>query len=121
MEIEQYDAEYNYNNELDIVNIKVKKEYDYKESVDFNTGVFLDFDKNNLPVNLEIISASKRINVRKEFLKNPDGNVTISISSDIIKLDVYFINDDEEHVLHYVNRHAENLKINDLETKFALV
>ena len=121
MNIEQYDTEYTYDYELDIVNIKVKKEYIYQESIDFNTGVFLDFDENNFPVNLEIISASKRLNVQKEFLIKPDGNVTISINYDLVKLDIFFRNENEEHIIHYINQHAENLKINDLETKFALV
>ena len=85
------------------------------------SGVFLDFDKNYFPVNLEILSVSKRLNVEKEFLISPDGDVNITISSDLINLNVVFRNDDEEHFLKFVNRHAENLKITDCETIFALV
>ena len=67
------------------------------------------------------LSVSKRLNVEKEFLISPDGDVNITISSDLINLNVVFRNDDEEHVLKFVNRHAENLKITDCETIFALV
>ena len=121
MEIKQIDAEYTYDYDLDIVNIKVKQEYAYDESVDLETGVFLDFDENKFPVNLEILSVSKRINVDKEFLINPNGDVKIIIDSDLISLEVCFNNNNEEHLLKYSNRHEENLKINDLETTFALV
>ena len=121
MEIKQIDAEYTYDYDLDIVNIKVKQEYAYDESVDLETGVFLDFDENKFPVNLEILSVSKRINVDKEFLINPNGDVKIIIDSDLINLEVCFKNNNEEHLLKYSNRHEENLKINDLETTFALV
>ena len=84
-------------------------------------GVFLDFDENNCPVNLEILSASKRIGIDKKFLINPNGNVSILINSDLITLGVYFEIDSEEYHLHYADKHIENLKINDLETNFALV
>ena len=43
----------------DIANIQVKQDYNYKESVDLDVGVFLDFDENDFPVNLEIISPPK--------------------------------------------------------------
>ena len=121
MKIKQLDVEYTYDYDLDIVNIKVKQDYKYNESIDFDTGVFLDFDDNNFPVNLEMLSASKRLGVEKEFLIAPNGNVNISINSDLIKLDIYFKKGSEEHVLHYSDSHIENLKINDLETEFAIV
>lgn len=114
-------AKYEYNYDLDIVNIKVKKDYIYEESVDLETGVFLDFDKNYFPVNLEILSVSKRLNVDKEFLINPKGNVNILINSDLIKLDVIFKNNDEKHFLNYSDKHGENLKMIDSQTSFALV
>ena len=80
-----------------------------------------DFDKDMFPVNLEILSASKRIDVEKEFLTNPDGDVKIVIESDLIQLEVCFKNNDEEYVLKYCNRHEDNLKIENLKTTFALV
>ena len=120
MEIKQLDAEYTYDYDLDIINIKVNQEYTYQESVDLDVGVFLDIDMNNFPVNFEILSASKRINIEKEFLINPNGNVTIFIAEDLIRLDVYFEINGKEEVLSYINRHEENLKLNNLEVKFAL-
>lgn len=121
MEFNNLNAKYEYNYDLDIVNIKAKKDYIYEEYVDLETGVFLDFDKNYFPVNLEILSISKRLNVDKEFLINPEGNVTIVVDCDLIKLNVIFKNNDEQYVLNYCDKHGENLKLTDCQTSFALV
>lgn len=121
MKIKQLDTEYTYDLDLDIVNIKVKQEYVYRGSVDLDVGVFLDFDVNDFPVNLEILSASKRLNIEKELLNNLNGNVKIIISSDLIQLDVNFLIDDKNYVLQYFDKHSENLKITDIETSFAIV
>lgn len=112
---------YTYDFDLDIVNVRLKREYAYSQSVDLDVGVFLDFDVNDFPVNLEILSASKRLGTEKELLINPDGNVEIIISSDLIELDANFLINDENYALYYSDRHGENLKIADTKTSFALV
>ena len=43
MIIKQLDAEYEYDLNLDIVNIQVKQEYVHKESIDLDIGVFFGF------------------------------------------------------------------------------
>lgn len=121
MQIKELEAEYTYEYDLDIVNIKVKKDYIYRESIDFDVGVFLDFDDEDFPVNLEIIDASKRMNIGKDFLINPSGNVNICINSNRIELKVQFENDETKHVLEYTNILKANLNITDSETNFALV
>ena len=59
MDIKNFEAEYTYDYDLDVVNIEVKQNYSHDKSIDLGFGIFLDFDKNQLPVNLEIVSASK--------------------------------------------------------------
>ncbi len=95
MDIKKYEAEYTYDYNLDLINIEIKDEYTHKKSLELSFGVFLDFDDNNLPVNLEMLSASKILNIEKDFLINPNGNVTITISKDIIEVGITFelIND----------------------------
>lgn len=113
--------EYVYDYDLDIVNIKFKQEYMYKESVDLDVGVFLDFDVDYFPVNLEMLSVSKRLNVKKDFLLNPKGDVNIVINEDLIKMDVNFTNGNESYALSFSDKHTENLKISDTETNLAIV
>ena len=74
---------YIYDFAFDLVDFSCEGEFRFKRSVELGEGMFLDFDENHLPVNLEIVSASKILGVEKEFLVNPDGNVTIIIGKDI--------------------------------------
>lgn len=90
MHIEELEAEYTYDYDLDVANIEIKQEYVHEKSIDLAFGVFLDFDENFLPVNLEIVSASKIVGTEKECLVNPNGNVDITIGSDVIKVEVTF-------------------------------
>ena len=119
MKIKEYDCEYLYEDDVDIVNIKIKRDYEYHESIDFNTTLILDLDKNYFPSYLEILFASKQLNVEKEFLKDPEVTAYISIKDYVIRADVYFKNKNEEHVLHYIDAHEENLKIKNIEIKLA--
>lgn len=119
MEIKKYEAEYTYDNTLDVVNIEIKKEYTHAKSIDLEFGVFLDFDENYLPVNLEIVSASKIIGVEKDSLLNPDGNVVIIIGNDIIEVEVTFKfkNESESIQLTALN----DFGFPNSQTNFALV
>lgn len=90
MHTKEIEAEYTYDYELDVVNIEVENDYAHKCSIELNFGVFLDFDVNNFPVNLEIVSASKIIGCEKDSLINTNGRVTIIISDDLIKAEVLF-------------------------------
>lgn len=119
MEIKELEAEYTYDSRLDVVRIEAKQEYTYKESIDLEVGVYLDFDENYFPVNLEIIDASKRIGVDKEFLTDPSGNVRITITKDQITVNVIFENNDENGFLN-LNTFGEEY-IPNIETSFALV
>lgn len=97
MPIKEFEAEYTYDYDIDVVNIEIKQDYNHEKSIDLAFGVFLDFDDNFLPVNLEIVSASKIIGVEKDCLINPNGNVNIIIGNELIEVEVTFkFNDDNE-------------------------
>ena len=119
MEIKVLEANYTYDSRLDVVNIEIKQDYQYEVSVDLEAGVFLHFDTDYFPVGLEIVDASKKIGVNKDFLMNPSGNVKIIISSDSINVDVIFQNNDVDGLLK-LNTFGESF-LPDLETNFALV
>lgn len=119
MHINEFKAEYTYDYNLDVINIEVKDEYIHEKSIELAFGVFLDFDENYTPVNLEIISASKIINVEKDLLVNPEGNVTIIIGEDLVNVNVAFIFSNE-------NENISLTALNDFgcpnsQTSFALI
>lgn len=119
MEIKKLDANYTYDCRLDVVNIDVKKDYKYEFSIDLEAGVYLHFNEKYFPVGLEIVDASKKISVDKDFLISPSGKVEIVIKDDFIDVNVLFSNMHENGLLH-LNTFSEPY-IPDLETNFALI
>lgn len=55
-----------YDNHFDVLGIRVVDDYKYKESVELEEGIILDFDENNIPVALEILDASKVLKIPKK-------------------------------------------------------
>lgn len=121
MKIEK--ATYNYDDKLDILDIKVNKSYVYKESICLDAGIYLDFDENYSPVFFEFIDASKRLKIDKKHLKNPNVKVSINISNALINFNLcisYYM--ENEIVNESFNRNiANNYNIPDMEENFALI
>ena len=63
-----FEVDYRYDQTYDVLVIKVKKPYSYGKTIEMEEGILLDFDKNNVPVLLEILDASKVLNVPKYSL-----------------------------------------------------
>lgn len=61
---------YMYDYSSDVFGVKVKNDFIYHETVELEDGVLLDFDKNDVPVSLEIMDASKRFNIPKSSLND---------------------------------------------------
>lgn len=90
MIVKKFDAEYTYDYRLDLLNIEVKHDYAHKMSVYLDVGIYLDLDENYTPVNLEIVDVAGRLGIDKNCFLNPDGDVKITITEDIIKVEVIF-------------------------------
>jgi len=119
MDIKKFEAEYIYDYDLDVVNIEVKQDYTHDKSIDLGFGIFLDFDKNQLPVNLEIVSASKIMGIDKKCLVNPDGNVTITIKKDIIEVEIVFKLKKETESMQFTGLNQYKFPIS--ESSFAII
>ena len=119
MEIKEYNAEYTYDSNLDVINIEVKQDIPHKETIELEFGVFLDFNQNDLPINIEIISASKIINVDKKSLCNPNGNVTVIVGSDLIEVKILFKFENGDELVNF--KVLNDLPFSVSETNLALV
>lgn len=75
-----------YDPHFDVLGIRVVDDYKYKESVELEEGIILDFDENNSPVALEILDASKVLKIsKKQFLdKKTCIHMNICISDEVI-------------------------------------
>lgn len=70
----------------------INKDYKYKRSVRLTDDVILDFDENDVPVALELLNASKILNVNKSSLKQSVGlDMNIFVGEDRIKLEAKFL------------------------------
>ena len=57
-----------YDHSFDVLGIRINNDYEYKTSVELSNDVILDFDKNNVPVALEILNASRFLKISKSHL-----------------------------------------------------
>ncbi|MCL2115917.1 MAG: DUF2283 domain-containing protein [Methanobrevibacter sp.] len=74
-----FDVESRYEHHFDTLAIRVTHPYKYKESVELEEGIILDFDEENIPVALEILNASKILRVPKYSLNDPMSNMGINM------------------------------------------
>ena len=76
-----------YDDEEDILCFHSKDNYEYEVS-DFLTNlIVLDYNKDRLPIGIDILHASEVLNTKKDFIKNiKKGEITIEISEEEIEL-----------------------------------
>lgn len=87
MENNSFEVTDMYNMQYDILIVKVKRPYTYGKTVELEDGVLLDFDKNNIPVAIEILDASERFNIPKYSLnKIACFNMRTIVNTDVIKV-----------------------------------
>ena len=80
---------YKYDYSSDVLGVKVKNDFIYHETVELEDGVLLDFDKNDVPVSLEIMDASKRFNIPKSSLNDLKFfNMTVVVDNKFITINV---------------------------------
>lgn len=119
-----FKVEYMYDIASDIMGIKVKRNFTYKETIEMNEGILLDFDEENIPVSLELHDASKRFNVPKNALKNlvflnMDVNVTEKVIAVNLNIITLIHNKKMEHV---IEEYASNYRnIPNIETELCIV
>ena len=68
-------ASYDY--KYDILDLIIDENYEYQRSLELEYGVILDFDTQNRPVSLEMLDASKKLNLNKNEYLNDTQNYFI--------------------------------------------
>jgi uncharacterized protein YuzE len=88
--VKKHDIEYYYDYKEDIFDISIAEDYVYDSTIKLDEGVFLDFDKNNIPIALEILGASKVTKIDKENLKMADVQVIYVVTPEKINVEITF-------------------------------
>ncbi|WP_295620547.1 DUF2283 domain-containing protein [uncultured Methanobrevibacter sp.] len=101
-----FEVEYFYNKSIDTLGIKAKRDFQYWETIEMDEGILLDFDMGNVPTALEILNASKKLNVSEESLENMKCfNMKVRIDKESILMDAIFgfmiQNKENEQELNY--------------------
>ena len=111
-----------YDYQSDSLLLYITDDYEYKKSVRLEDDIILDFDKNDVPVALELLNASNILNVKKSSLIQPVSlNMDIGVGKDIIKLDATFsVLIHQKQIPKSLNWQISNdIKLNANEATFA--
>ncbi len=81
-----------YDFQSDILYLRIVDDYHYQESLEIGNNLILDFDKHHHPVAVEILDASKVLNISKYSLQT-DFNLEmeISVGKDLISVHAQFV------------------------------
>ena len=119
---DSFEVDYRYDYTYDVLAIKVTRPFEYDKTVEIDEGVLLDFDVDNIPVSLEILDASKRLNVPKYSLKNLiDFKMSVSVNDKSIcicaNFKVMLHNKEQSPILESFTSNYSNIP--SMETEFA--
>ena len=117
-------ADYRYYYSYDVLGIKVLEPFVYEETVEVAEGVLLDFDETHKACSLEILDASKRLQVPKSSLRKIENfRISISVSEKSISLSCMFkVNVHNNEVYPSFESITSNYSnIPTMETEFATV
>lgn len=88
-QVKKFDLKYSYDKEVDSIHIKITEDYQYKESLELEDGIILDFSNEGIPVGLEILDISELFSVQKEVFENIENiNISIDITNFSISLNL---------------------------------
>ncbi len=91
-QIKTFNLEYSYDMEVDSIHIKITEDYKYRESLELEEGIILDFSDEGIPVALEILDISELFSVKKDCFNNiEDIKITIGITNSSISLKMLIV------------------------------
>ena len=102
-QVKKFDLEYSYDSEVDSIHIRITDKYEYKESLELEDGIILDFSTEGIPVSLEILDISDLFSVDKECFENIENiNISIDITNFRISLNLLIFCRSAKFVLSFV-------------------
>ena len=91
-QVKNFNLKYLYDIEVDCIHIKITDDYRYRESLELEEGIILDFSQEGIPVALEILDISELFSVKKECFNNiEDIKISIDITNSSISLKMLIV------------------------------
>ncbi len=112
-----FNAENEYDYELDIYSIISSDNFEFGKSLEIEDGIILDFDKNDIPISIEILDISKRLKISKDDLMSSKANMKVKCSKDILEVYItFFVKIQEKEVSQCIDsKIANNYNIPEME------
>jgi len=106
-----------YNYTLDIYTITVDEDFDFGKSLEIEDGVILDFDKNNIPISIEILDISKRLSIKKQEVDSSTITMRITCTPEVLEICIVFFykHHDEEFEKTIDSKLANTFNIPQIE------
>lgn len=79
-----------YDCSLDIYTITVDEEFEFGKSLEIDDGVILDFNKDNIPISIEILDISKRLAIEKQEVQSSKVSMRIFCTQEILEVSIVF-------------------------------
>ena len=80
-----------YEESLDIYTITVDEVFEFGKSLEVEDGVILDFDKNNIPISIEILDISKRLDIEKKEVASSTIDMKIVCTGELLEISIVFV------------------------------
>lgn len=114
-------TEYDY--KYDIYSITVDENFIFKKSLELEDGVILDFNEDGIPISIEILDISERLDLSKHLLNNATINMEINCNPDILKVEISFFYKVHEMEMEKSidSKLANNFNIPDMHTELATI
>jgi len=110
-----------YDIEVDALALDTKRKYKYEVSKRVTNLVVIDLSDKNLPISVEILDASKVLNIKKNLLENIEGGKVAIKINDKIELSISLVISNDNNYSQSVNLVGDNeTHIPDIETEFAI-
>jgi len=94
----EFRANTDYDMSLDIYTITVDEDFEFNKSLEIEDGVILDFDKDNIPISIEILDISKRLAIKKQEVASSNVAMKIICTGELLEISIVFfykIHDEE--------------------------
>ena len=79
-----------YDMSLDIYTITVDDDFEFNKSLEIEDGVILDFDKDNIPISIEILDISKRLSIKKQEVATSNVTMKIICTGELLEISIVF-------------------------------
>ena len=116
-----FKAKTEFDYDLNIYTITSCENSEFGKSLEIEEGIIMDFDTNDMPISIEILDISERLNLSKDEIKNSNAHMNIKSTKDILEICVtFFIKiHDSEFRQTIDSKIANNFNIPEME--FAIV